>query len=814
MRVYSIFLSLLMAAIFIFGCGGHNDLSGPVTPDNNNPAMESRNGSGHVLWGMVQVHVNPTGVNTADVEVVPLRGVMFNCNVQQFLSPPFSPTHLMSFEFLPDTDFPSGYVNVKVGLQHPFPSLPYYRGFDVRGILMADGSTAGEHDSDIAYGKPPVGGGPADDAYMQNPDGYTRWWNYSEFTDPMPLLSFKPGDLGNDPDPLATLNPYKYFADELGSDDDVAGLVIADRGTFSASGSANTRDYQIQFPSEAEIIFNYAIDASWYEPDPAGEPNYPIDSFPDGAQTQEAYHISVCDAGSDAYFISDTVNGGNIRLDIEVYDWQAVSNPAGVPGEVAALWLEGNPLAAPVDVLPFALAGPGSVGTSSVFHVDLTGSQLNLTSSDIFTLLGTVESADPDSYMPQIDGGDAFVYPDAPLAAYFMTEIFVTDETPQNFTLTSPNGGEEWAYDSEQEITWTGAESVTNVRLSYSKDDFVSDNNTIEPSTENDGSCMWTVPADNVDDISDTVKVRVEAVGNPLIYDDSDDYFAIVLKEVIVCTRLYGTLQGCHIYAIDPEGEDEPERLTPLGAETGRMNPKISPCGRYVLYNYGVMSFSVRVLDLLNGTEQDIQPSGYTVWNAAFSHDGTKIVASLGTSFIGPYGLWTMNYDGSDAVQITTGMWGVMEYFDPEYNYDDTKIYYMDPTSNDIWIHDIALGTDTQYTNAGSNSCPHGSPDGARIAWQTSNDVPHYNVYVSPISGWNPPDYVISFASPVTSQIRSVCFSPDGTRLVVNSGPWTGSGDSYRLSVYTVSDESINHITNYEDLRRDRFPDWGVIIPH
>src|SRR5207244_9569132 len=39
--------------------------------------------------------------------------------------------------------------------------------------------------------------------------------------------------------------------------------------------------------------------------------------------------------------------------------------------------------------------------------------------------------------------------------------------------VTSPNGGEQWAVGSVHPVTWTSTGSVANVKLEYSKDDFV-----------------------------------------------------------------------------------------------------------------------------------------------------------------------------------------------------------------------------------------------------------------------------------------------------------------------------------------------------
>ena len=89
---------------------------------------------------------------------------------------------------------------------------------------------------------------------------------------------------------------------------------------------------------------------------------------------------------------------------------------------------------------------------------------------------------------------------------------------PATLTLTVPNGGENWHVGTVQNITWSSTGSIANVRLEYSKDEFVSDVHTIAASTPNDGSYSWPVPSDP----SITVRVRVSDASDSSINDVSD----------------------------------------------------------------------------------------------------------------------------------------------------------------------------------------------------------------------------------------------------------------------------------------------------
>lgn len=758
-------------------------------------------GSSHVLWGLYEVILTKNGAMNIEVEAAALRTAEFNCNVQRFLSPPYSPTNLLTFQILDSSNIPAGFIDLIVGIRHPFPGLNFYRGFDVRGIFMADASTHGIFDPAIIFAARPPAGGPATDAYMLNPDGFTRWWNFPEFTDPVKLFSFKPGALGNDPNPLATLNPYKYFADDLGPEDSVADLIIKNRGSFSPSTEIKKRRYQIQFPvtTKPQIKFNYAIDASWNAPDQSGAPDYPVDSFPAGAQMQEAYFVSVSDGGSDLYY-TPSGNGGNLRLNIEIFDWQAKSNSLGVGGEVSSIWLEGVPLSAPVNVKPLAIFKPGSAVTSSVISVELNSSYMNLQSSGIFYLLGTVESTHPDDYMPQLPGGENFIYPtDAKLASYFMAKIEVSDELPQ-IVVISPNGGEVWQVNSSQEIKWNGSPLVETVAIEYSKDDFVADIHVITDGTPNTGSYLLdSVP----NDVSNTVKVRVKDADNSSISDESDSYFSIVssgLMEAIVYAA-DGPAQGRHIYSIDPNGLTAPKQWSFIPAILNE-SPKLSPDGKYILYTSLKSDFScdIVLIDVATGTETDITPEGYDAIYGDFSHDGKKIVTAMG-KFGYPLDLWTLNYDGSNAKQISNGL----DVWAPEYNFNDTKIYYMNFGDAQVYIFDVATGQVEQYTNNGTwNDDPHGSPDGTQIAWATAYNNGGRHIYISPINSWYPPDVVINFEQ----YIRSPCFSPDGKKVAFDHGGFSGS----ELGIYVIATGTYYDITS--NSWGDYMADWGYMIPY
>jgi len=92
-----------------------------------------------------------------------------------------------------------------------------------------------------------------------------------------------------------------------------------------------------------------------------------------------------------------------------------------------------------------------------------------------------------------------------------------------SLTLTAPNGSEQWAANTGHNITWTtGSGTITNVKLEYSADNFVSDLHTIIASTPNTGTYSWTPTT-----TGSTFKVRVSDAQDSLTYSISANYFSV-----------------------------------------------------------------------------------------------------------------------------------------------------------------------------------------------------------------------------------------------------------------------------------------------
>ncbi len=107
-------------------------------------------------------------------------------------------------------DFHDGLIEVDIGLTHPNDDA-IFTGFDVCGTIISQGSIEASGDSSVLIPGP-------DDLHLLNPDGYTRWFNPTEFPYDAEhkMTGYVDGVMGtpdSSADYSATVNAYKYFAD-------------------------------------------------------------------------------------------------------------------------------------------------------------------------------------------------------------------------------------------------------------------------------------------------------------------------------------------------------------------------------------------------------------------------------------------------------------------------------------------------------------------------------------------------------------------------------------------------------------------------
>ena len=314
------FVLFLIVVLSMAGCQ-----AGPVLPDiqpSNDPAAQTASRS---CLGFYMLLIDSEKLT---VEVVPVRAAALHLNVVGILNTTMG---VSAIGVPAEADPANGLFVFDVTLTHPFAIKPQLAGFDVKGILMTPGTL--ELGSQIFAD--------VDETQLENADGYTRWWNPTEFTDPG-MFGYTHGTLANAAGSqlTATINPYKYFADIL-SAEDVMTPVYAEpldsdngRGVFKA-GSLNTRRYRIRFPMDPgpQIVYGYAVDAAWAAPD-VNPPNEVPDDFPINANQPEAFYIALGQKANSMYYDTESgMSGGVLRLQANVHDWQGMDS-GDIQGEI------------------------------------------------------------------------------------------------------------------------------------------------------------------------------------------------------------------------------------------------------------------------------------------------------------------------------------------------------------------------------------------------------------------------------------------------------------------------------------------------
>ncbi len=433
--IYSL-MTILIALGLILGCGKGDYVTAPSADGGIMLTSQgSITGSNRQLWGLWHCYMQP---GSGRIDVVPLRSATFTANVNNLLEDHPGNLQISDMDL---TDFETeGLLACTVTLRHPLPGLDQFHGFDVWGVFIHNGAT------DMGYDGLTYSGGPAagtNEAVLLNPDGLTRWFNYPEFDgDGLPILEYWPGKLSNLPAPTATLNPYKVFADGLGTEDNFYEWAttpgnLDDRGIYRA-GEVHSRRYELDFPiidDDPVVDFQYAVIATWEPGDPTltGQPAaYDPFDFPTSANCEEAFLLNVSTVASDLYYVDATDLGGTFRADIEVFDWQGGSvGGNGIPNEVQSIIVEGDFLPGGVyqwSQSELATVAVAATENSSVFQIELIDcTPVSSVESEIWVI---VEAAGQSGETYDQDFGTE--YPEgACRAALIPSMVIMDDESPE-----------------------------------------------------------------------------------------------------------------------------------------------------------------------------------------------------------------------------------------------------------------------------------------------------------------------------------------------------------------------------------------------
>jgi hypothetical protein len=404
-------------------------------------------------------------IQAQKAEAVMNRSCMFTANVVTFLNNPATNMGFVIIETPVDPDGAFIDVDIDVSLTHPFPGLFMYNGYDVRGVFIGEASGTLAYNADLTYAQYGVTDQVMYDYNLTTvdthtglvgmPDGYTRWWNPTEFKTTMDVLGYTQGKLGTPAyTPTGTLNPYKYFADGLTADDDLWTWLSVPantdlNGVFSA-GTTNTRNYYLRFPTPTpNVKYEYAVCANWEGEGPEFHPS----------NAPEAIAV-ITTITPDLYFVDDTNKGGSIIADISVFNWSTVMQ------ESCQVWVESTVLSAPHQFDPTEMTPIGGGEFYSTYRTEiladnvtgLEGNQMwvivEQPGLDYTNVYGVTNLADIDT-----------------LAAFFRYDLFVSPYPycSTGFVSITPNNAVKGSTVDNATIVCTELEAGPNLGAKLTK---------------------------------------------------------------------------------------------------------------------------------------------------------------------------------------------------------------------------------------------------------------------------------------------------------------------------------------------------------
>ncbi|MCX6647757.1 MAG: hypothetical protein NTY09_15570, partial [bacterium] len=194
-----LFAAMLFSMIVAIGCSNGNGV-GPVAPASSPDITGSISGQSQTahasLLGYYEITLDPI---SQTMEVVADRTAEYTINVVPFLNG--MPSSGISFGSLivDDADPEVIKVDVEFEWHHPFPTINQYKVYDFMGVIISNGDSTMKYKS-LKVGKQ------GSNTYMTNADGYTRWFNPSEFTTEL-IFGWAPGGIQN-LEGNAKVNPY------------------------------------------------------------------------------------------------------------------------------------------------------------------------------------------------------------------------------------------------------------------------------------------------------------------------------------------------------------------------------------------------------------------------------------------------------------------------------------------------------------------------------------------------------------------------------------------------------------------------------
>jgi hypothetical protein len=404
-------ISVGIILVAIVGCSSSNSRlpqSSPIDPGLGGNISQSESVSPESHTGLCGYYDLYFDFENGTVEVVRDRSAEFTLNLTNIFNQVMGSLKIK----LHDLDIQPSYVDIDfdMSITHPFPGNPDFNAYDLRGIIMGNGSGEMMLDVDLKYpikgvdltmmDDPEYGG---DDLPGGGPDGYSRWYNATEFTGDVPIFSYTDGQYGTPGfNGTGTVNPYKYFATGLQPSEDLWYWLVdndSTHGVFSQSSTCD-RNYYLRFPTpQPGIYLGYAVVANWSG---TGTQNHP-------SNTPEAVGCKVDDS-SDLYWSSPNIYGGNLILDVSIFDWKAQPDKIFIESTVLDTWHEFD------GAEMQAVSGSDFVST---YHVEIPAETIDSSAGNEFWVITEFDDYTYNTgSVPNLANGD-------PLMAFFRYDLAV-----------------------------------------------------------------------------------------------------------------------------------------------------------------------------------------------------------------------------------------------------------------------------------------------------------------------------------------------------------------------------------------------------
>ncbi|MCX6647053.1 MAG: hypothetical protein NTY09_11975, partial [bacterium] len=396
MNRYIVFFTvIILATLILTGCS--RGTGNGVLPDADSPGVVDQRdtGSNSMLLGYYDIYFDP---GSCTFDVVGNRTVDFTVNIVPLMNNmPSPPNGIWLSNIVLHDDIPGVLgVDIDFGIYHPYPAMDMFKVYDLMGVVIGDGSQILEYSYPLRVAERFT------DLWMTNPDGYTRWFNPSDFAK-AGFFGYMPGGIQNYAG-NAQVNPYKYYAQDLGPEEDVWEFLTGGDNYDSLFQSGDDRTMKLEFvkpPDGIGVKFGYAVVACWED---QGEGPYTP------YHRREAIAVSVA-VTPDIWF-DGTNSGGDLILDFDLFSWE---------NQPDIIKIESSVLADTAEFDASAIGTPLSDQVSS-YHVEIGSKELTSAEGHEFWIIA--ESLEYD----YSNGNDNLIFPDGPLAAFFRYPLEVSGE--------------------------------------------------------------------------------------------------------------------------------------------------------------------------------------------------------------------------------------------------------------------------------------------------------------------------------------------------------------------------------------------------